>query len=571
MVAPDNKTTIFIGGTVRIDENTVTEAIAIRDGRVLHFGDRDVVLRNNPGAKEVDITGSVMIPGLIDTHPHMLHFALFRADLVDLRKATSWDYIVRAIRDRAKTTPQGEWIMTTPVGDDEYYFIKESWRDLPEGALPDASVLDSATSEHPVLIQAWAPQNPNIAVLNTAAIKELGLDGPLPDSEGQITLERNSDGELTGRIMGAVNNIYSSLNDAWADIWSQIPFLQPDLIPSVIGAAMQQQNMHGVTTIYEGHCMDAQQIEFYKTLNDEDKLTVRVMSAPDVLGTVFAARPLDEAQLVKDLDAAVEIQGDFGDMLKVNGFCLVPTGPGYNGVMVMKDPYKGPIGNMVRGRWVVHPDLVEKAMRWGKERGLRVNIGGGGLGENDTLLDILDKLREEGVITGEERWIMQHGFFMNQSQAERYSAHGFQATVCPGFTYGKAAMYAERMGDHVLEHLGAFRRMIDAGIDVAGSSDWGPRSPFKHMSLAVLHEIGKGDRRNDGPAQVVTQKEAYAMWGRQAAKVLGWPNIGDLHPGSHADLVLLDRDPVECPIEDLAATEVTATWLGGRLVSGASV
>src|SRR4051812_5090604 len=105
MVAPDNKTTIFTGGTVRIDENTLTEAIAIRDGRVLHFGDRDAVLRNNPGAKEVDITGSVMIPGLIDTHPHMLHFALFRADLVDLRKATSWDYIVRAIRDRAKTTP----------------------------------------------------------------------------------------------------------------------------------------------------------------------------------------------------------------------------------------------------------------------------------------------------------------------------------------------------------------------------------------------------------------------------------------------------------------------------------
>ncbi|MGW8764286.1 amidohydrolase family protein [Streptomyces sp. NPDC055815] len=75
-------------------------------------------------------------------------------------------------------------------------------------------------------------------------------------------------------------------------------------------------------------------------------------------------------------------------------------------------------------------------------------------------------------------------------------------------------------------------------------------------------------RSNDGPAQKIGRQEAYAMCGRNAAEVLGWPGIGDLHPGSHADVVLLDRDPVTCPLEDLPDTQVTAAILGGRVISG---
>ncbi|KAJ4175870.1 hypothetical protein NW759_017601 [Fusarium solani] len=369
--------------------------------------------------------------------------------------------------------------------------------------------------------------------------------------------------------MGAVTNYYNTLNEAWTDIWDRIPFIQPELLPGALTNGMTQQNALGVTTVYEGHAMDDQQIGLYKMLNDTSKLTVRVLAAPELLSAAFfPLQKRDEARLAKDLAAAARIQGDFGDMFKVDGFSVVPTGPGFNGHMIMREPYKGPFGETVQGRWVVSPELVEKAMRLGKERGFRVNICGGGWGENETLLGLLDKLRTEGVLDGKERWILQHGFFMDQSQAERYAAHGVQATVCPGFTYGKGEMYAERMGEHVLQHLGAFRRMIDAGIDVAGSSDWGPKNPFRIMALAVTHEMGKGERRNDGPAQVVTQKEAYAMWGRQAAKVLNWPGVGDLYPGSHADLVFLDRDPVTCPIEDLPGTQVAATLLGGRLVYG---
>jgi predicted amidohydrolase YtcJ len=88
------------------------------------------------------------------------------------------------------------------------------------------------------------------------------------------------------------------------------------------------------------------------------------------------------------------------------------------------------------------------------------------------------------------------------------------------------------------------------------------------IALATTHRIGEGPSRNDGPAQVVSRQEAYAMWGRRAAEVLGWRGVGDLRPGSHADLVLLDRDPVTCALDVLPDTHVAATVVAGRTVAG---
>ena len=61
------------------------------------------------------------------------------------------------------------------------------------------------------------------------------------------------------------------------------------------------------------------------------------------------------------------------------------------------------------------------------------------------------------------------------------------------------------------------------------------------------------------------------MWTREAAHVLRWDGIGSLVPGQHADLVVVDRDPLRCPVEDLPDTRVIATLLGGRTVAGADL
>jgi len=107
-------------------------------------------------ARVVDLRGTTLLPGLIDTHPHLMHFGAFAAPLVDLSDAVSHADIVARIAARAADTPAGDWVITTPVGE-PHYFLRHSYRDLTEGALPDRHVLDRATGAHPVMIQAWAP------------------------------------------------------------------------------------------------------------------------------------------------------------------------------------------------------------------------------------------------------------------------------------------------------------------------------------------------------------------------------------------------------------------------------
>jgi hypothetical protein len=61
------------------------------------------------------------------------------------------------------------------------------------------------------------------------------------------------------------------------------------------------------------------------------------------------------------------------------------------------------------------------------------------------------------------------------------------------------------------------------------------------------------------------------MWTRDAARVLRWPGIGTLEPGSHADVVVVDRDPLSCELDDLPSTRVQLTLLSGRPVHDAGV
>ena len=76
--------------------------------------------------------------------------------------------------------------------------------------------------------------------------------------------------------------------------------------------------------------------------------------------------------------------------------------------------------------------------------------------------------------------------------------------------------------------------------------------------------------RNDTPAHAVTREQAILMWTRDAGRVLRWDGIGTLTPGSNADMIVVDRDPMACPIEQLARTRVLRTVVSGRVVHDAA-
>ena len=109
------------------------EALAIRDGRVAALGGLDEArAAAGPEARLIDIEGATVLPGLVDTHPHLMHFGVLAQPLVDLSDAADHEDIVGADRGARRRDAGGEWIMTTPVGE-PHYFLRRSWRDLAEG------------------------------------------------------------------------------------------------------------------------------------------------------------------------------------------------------------------------------------------------------------------------------------------------------------------------------------------------------------------------------------------------------------------------------------------------------
>jgi predicted amidohydrolase YtcJ len=114
--------------------------------------------------------------------------------------------------------------------------------------------------------------------------------------------------------------------------------------------------------------------------------------------------------------------------------------------------------------------------------------------------------------------------------------------------------------------LNAFRDHLDAGLAIAAGMDWGPTNSFEQMQLAVTHQMFPSGRTNAGPAQVVSRTEAFEMWTANGAQLLGWDGIGTLVPGHHADLAIVDRNPITCAIDALPATRVLRTHVSGRVV-----
>ncbi|GAB7518192.1 amidohydrolase [Rhodococcus sp. 27YEA6] len=548
------------------DANPVVEAVLVDNGVILETGRfSDLVESAGPNTRVMEAGDAVVMPGLIDTHPHVMHFGALRGGLVDLSDALDHADIVERISARAAVTAPGEWIICTPVGE-AHYFIRRSWRDLAERRLPDRHVLDRATSDHPVLIQAWAPRTPNIVAFNSAGLRAVGLSDFIPDQVCDVEIEKDEAGRLTGILRGPVNNYYT-YDPFWGQILLKLPPLDPDhAVPGVLDE-MARFSAHGVTTLYEGHAMEPIHIQMYQHLRTSDMLTMRVQATHDVESVIFYPfEPLSLHEFDDRLKSLAPQSADSADdMLRIVGMTISPGGPCFAGHFAMHETYTDPFGRPTKGNRFVSLEKEESYVRFCAENDVRANICIGSYREHDDFLEIAERVVIEHDFR-DKAWILQHAITISPDHVRRYKALGFQITTSVGFAWGKGAMYDERIGRHIWRDMVPLRRLLDAGLDVSGGSDWGPKSPWEQIALAQTHEIAGTDLRNDGPDQVINRQESLAMWTTSAAKILGWDEIGSIRPGNHADIIFVDRDPSTCDLDELKDIRVHRTMLGGNIV-----
>lgn len=558
---------VYVGGEVLTGSRGETsEAILVRDGRIAAIGtETDVLQAAGSAAERQDLDGATVIPGLIDTHPHLLHFAAFKAPLVDIGGARSHADIVDAIRRKAADTPKGEWIMTTPVGE-PHYFHRRSYRNLEEGVLPDRRVLDTAAPDHPVIIQAWSPVLPNACAMNSAALARVGIDRETPDQVSHVWIEKDPAGEPTGILSGAVTNYYN-FDPFFLKLLERMPpLIQPDLVPPAFMQAMAAYSAFGITTIYEGHAMDFPLVEAYQGMRAMNLLDLRVQVAPELQpGALPGDTPASIAELDATLKTALAMRTLEDDWLRIDGITACVYGPCYSGNLAWNKGYVDPWGQPTTGNRSISEENLRYAYEFCAERGLRLNLCAVSPDEHEEHLALTAEVMQRNQLD-RLNWILQHGYMIRKDQAKRYADLGFDMTVSMSFTFGKGDILNERIGPETLPLLNPLRDIFDSGMTAAASMDWGPTNPFEQMRLALTHEMYPSGRSNAGPGQVISRAEALQMWTANGAKVLNWEGIGALAAGNHADLAILDRNPITCDLDALPSTKVLRTHVAGRVV-----
>ena len=573
MSEPDNNTdTLLIHGGAVIACDGVTpqqEALVIKQGIIAATGTLDEMKSiAGSSAKYLDVNGATVMPGLIDTHPHAMHFAALEMSMVDLGDAENHDDIVNRIAQRAQITPRGQWIMCTPVGE-AHYFIRRSYRDLAEGRLPDRHTLDKASTEHPVMIQAWAPRLPNVCALNSMALQQLGISWHTPQRVCNVWIDRDGDGELTGIIRGSVTNYYTH-DPFWMQIWDKLPTPPAEIWEHGGRAGMAGMNALGVTTIYESHAMEPEHIRAYQKLRRDNAMTCRVLTSLESADMAFHPhyRPTPE-QLQQTLELSLSMVEENDDQLRHNGITVARSGPCGPGFINLYEPFRSPYGELIYGYEFLPKWVEEQCIDFCMEHGLRMNILAATPKDHDDFFDSVKKHDKAEV--RKRKWILQHAILINDHDAERYADLDMQVTTCKGFHWGKGDYYGERIGRHTWKDLIPLKRWLDHGVTVGCGTDWGPRNVFEQIRLAETCEFAGSGYRNLDSGQAITRQQALLMWTRDAAGVLGWNGIGTLTKGKHADITIVDRNPLECAIEELPETTVLATLLSGNTVYDSSV
>jgi predicted amidohydrolase YtcJ len=484
-------------------------------------------------AEVVDLAGKTLAPGFVDAHLHPLVMCVFEQQLV-LDRARSLADVLDAVADKARSGPRDRAVMGFAL-DDEL---------LAERRLPTAEELEQAgNGRHVVLMR----RDGHHAVASSSALEAVGLAAPGTDPEGGH-VERDAAGRPTGLVREtAVAPLMSLMADpSFEDLESGLDAWRDRLLRQGVTAisAMCQTTDEG-----PGGSAAALEAIGWSVLIDRVPFDVQtILIAPD-LAAVHEARtgPLHRPEDGRRVDAVkLFLDGTLGGR-----------------TACMHQPFSDHAG--AHGLATLAPDEARRRITEAHVAGLQVCIHAIGDKANRQAADLLGEVLAQHP--GPYRHRVEHASVLDDVTIERFAEHGISAVVQPINLRSERHWLDRRVGPERLELTYPYRRLLDAGVTVAGSSD----GPIE--STDVIAAMGAcTDRRGISPAQEITGAEALALYTTGGSAVRRTEDrLGRLAPGLRADLVVLDGDPAAVANTAVADLTVLATVIGGIQHHGADL
>jgi len=530
---------IVNGKVLTVDEDfTVAEALAVKDGRIVAVGSNEEIRRLiGPGTEVIDAEGRTVMPGLIDSHLHMLSTGL-SLSMIDCRTppCMSISDIVKAVRRRAEEAEPGEWILGR--GWDQSKLLEKRFPtrwDLDEGA-PDNPVYLTRTCGH-------------IVVVNSKALELAGITRDTPQPEGG-TIVKDERGEPTGLLLES---------PAFSLVSKLIPPPSFEEKVKAIKVASKSFSEVGLTGVIEPG-LSPEDMRAYQRALEEGGLTVRVNM---MLRAPARVKSLEEC--FEEIRKFPFYTGFGNEMLRVGGLKIAIDGGVGGRTALLREPYANDPEN--RGILTVPEERLRALVEFANEEGWQVGVHCAGGRAIDITLRAFEAADRKRPIRG-RRFTIIHAYLPSEENFEQCRRMEVVVASQPSFLCNLGDSFYENLGPERAFYAKPHRDWIDHGIVVAAGTDSPvtPYHPFTSLWAAVARRTEVEGRRL-GEEQRVTREEAIRMYTINSAYLSFEENLkGSLEPGKLADIIILDRDILTCPEDEIKEIKVLRTILGGRTV-----
>ena len=518
------------GKIVTVDERfTIAQAVAVKGDRIVAVGSaQDIAKLAGPSTRTVDLRGRTAIPGLIDNHLHLLRAGNtweleLRWDGVTTRKRA-----IEMLRSRAKAVGPGGWVFniggwaTAQFSDDRKPFTREE--------------LDTIAPDNPVALQESYYQ----VFLNSRALKEFGIEAGKPDPTDFVkgSILRDPAGKPTGVIRGDIA--------ATRPVAARMPKLPPDRLEASTQALVRDMNRAGLTSFGVAGC-NADVLEIMQRWKAENRLPVRVFC----IGGAAAGSP---EQVEKSLLQIAKMKLYQGDTY-INDVVF-----GESVYTPLHDPMFALNSNP-------RPEQLEQwrrmAMEIAKAR-LPLHVHAELHNTIDAFLDQIEAVNKEYPIRN-LRWALAHVNQINASQLERMKKLGMYAAVHPWAVINGAIMH-EGFGSGA-DDMPPFATIQQSGITWGLGSDGTAANQYLPMTALYFAVTGKMAGGLKVIRQTIDREDALIAYTRKNAYfVFQENNLGSIQAGKLADLVVLDRDYLTVPADDIKDIKPVLTVVGGKIV-----
>lgn len=526
--------------------NTISEAIAVKKGKVLAYGTTSEILKlKGEQTKVIDARGRTIIPGLNDSHLHLTRGGRFYNAELRWDGVTSLKTALRMLKEQAARTPKGQWVRV--VGGWSPFQFEEK-------RFPTTEEINEATGDVPAFVlflysRGW---------INKSGLKVLKIDENTKPPEGS-SYEKGPDGKLTGVLLAEPNPtiLYAAIG--------ALPPMNDEQMLNSTRQFYRELNRYGVTSGIDagggGHAFP-KDYGATKVLANQGEMPIRLSYYlfPQNKGKEFAE--FQNWIATNKVGNNGEIHLDHGYELEGAGEFLTWSAGDFENFLAPQP--------MLEDRPSWRSD-IKKVIRLHVDSGwpFRIHATYG-----ETIANLLEVLEEVNTETNgklaKQRWLFDHAETVTEQQLKRVKALNGGIAIQSRLAYA-GEYFVQRYGAAKAQYAPPLKLMIKMGIPVGAGTDGTRVASYNPWPALYWMVSGKtvGGLQLSAPDNLLTREEALLLYTKGSAWVSKEEAVkGSLEKGMFADFILLSDDYFSVPESKIKDLSAVLTVVGGNVVFG---